>query len=123
MMKIVLIILIVVIVVSLIKINRQSIVFKYGTYYTYGEYQSCFTKPDSYIIVHDVIDGFSISEGIAYYEFVGDTVLIYNMSYCESRNLSEKFRLVEVTNSKYVNSQLNWGVILKDSLQRFKKLP
>lgn len=104
--------------IKLTKVNRQSLLFDLGIFFTPGEYKNILKKPLQYvnpILVNTVFDkGFYK----IYAEFKGDTVIIYPETYCRSKNLDKTFYLKRVQNF----GEFTWLDLKNDTTGKFRVL-
>lgn len=94
--------------------------FSYGTFFTPGVYSSFIFKPSSYVnpkyvSAHPFDSG--CFEIIA--EFAGDTTIIYMGTPCVSKNLNEKFQLIDLPNAF---GEKNWISIKDDRSGKYLNL-
>lgn len=106
--------------VRLTRVDRESVLLNLGTFYTPGEFRSWFKKPSRYVNPHYINTVFDEGTFDLYVEFRYDTIIIYEGSYCEAKNLDEMFQLKRVPNAY---GELSWLTISEDTTGRYVKLP
>lgn len=106
-------------IVVLTRIQRKSLILgNLGVFYTLGKYENRFILPKSYINPHFIDSPTGQSNYEIYAEIKGESVNIYNMTYCESKGLNDYFKLVDYRSTSY-----SFNDIINDESGRFMLLP
>jgi hypothetical protein len=106
--------------IKLSRIDRECILFPYGTYFTKGVYESLFFLPDAHIRVK-YISYAPFADGcfdlIA--EFEGKKVTIYQGTPATGVNLNDDLQLIHLPNAF---GEKNWMSIQQDKSGRYYRL-